>query len=567
MKSRKDMWIRGLAMMSLVMVMVVFTQAPQYAAPNNTQSNAKVKNVILLIADGCGYNCFQAASNYQYGKIGEQVYEKFPFKVGVSTYEYEYLDYQPFYIPVSDVKSSYYPGYTWYLESGKYVLKGYETDKFWNDFNYPIQLDPALHPTAGWYVNNNTDSASAATAMSTGFKTKDGSIGYAFPLNPDGSLVVDAEGKSDTEKRVNIVEIAKSYGMAAGVVSSVYMSHATPAGFVAHNKSRSKYGELANEMIYASGIDVIMAPGSPDYTDAGTAFPCVTDASGECAVKWSSSGYYYFYDSATPANRSRLDYVGDLNTWLHMKNGVDISGNPFPLHVIREKSEFQAMATGETPARVLGLPKVNQTLQAYRPGDRTAAPYVVRFNPDIPTLEEMSKAALNVLDNNPKGFFLMIEGGAVDWANHSSQGGRMIEEQVDFNRAIEAVVDWVQKNSNWGETMVVVTADHETGYIWGPDSNPIHEPIVNNGEGAMPGMQYFSPIGWHTNSLVPLFAKGDAARLFNGYATNNDLVYGPYIDNTDIFKVIKYAIENYQQRLSRGNGAPAEPPGKAKGKK
>lgn len=567
MKSRKDMWIRGLAMMSLVMVMVAFTQAPQYAAPNNTQSNAKVKNVIVLISDGCGYNCFQAASYYQYGKIGEQVYEKFPFKVGVSTYEFEYLDY----VPAADPTW----GPNWYKESGKYILKGYDTNQFWNDFNYPIWIDASLNnPYTGWYVNNNTDSASAATAMATGFKTKDGSIGYAFPLNPDGSLVVDAEGKSDTERKVNLVEVAKSHGMAAGVVSSVYMSHATPAGFVAHNKSRGKYAELANEMIYDSGIDVIMAPGSPDYDDSGNLFPCAKNASGDCDVKWSaSSQYHYYYYNYVDANgkpqtvRSRLDYVGNLNTWNHLRNGVDDSGNPFPFHVIREKNEFQAMAAGETPARVLGLPKVNQTLQAYRPGDRTADPYEVAFTPDIPTLEEMSKAALNVLDNNPKGFFLMIEGGAVDWANHSSQGGRMIEEQVDFNRAIEAVVDWVKKNSNWGETMVLVTADHETGYIWGPGSNPTHEPIVNNGADVRPGMQYYSPIGWHTNSLVPLFAKGDAARLFNGYATNTDHVYGPYIDNTDIFKVISCAIENYQQRPNQGNGDPAELPGKAKGKK
>jgi alkaline phosphatase len=75
---------------------------------------------------------------------------------------------------------------------------------------------------------------------------------------------------------------------------------------------------------------------------------------------------------------------------------------------------------------------------------------------------------------------------------------------------------------------------------------------MNNGAGVMPDMQYYSPIGWHSNSLVPLYAKGDAARLFNGYAKNVDLGYGPYIDNTDIFKAIKYAIENYQQKPGNG---------------
>ena len=59
----------------------------------------------------------------------------------------------------------------------------------------------------------------------------------------------------------------------------------------------------------------------------------------------------------------------------------------------------------------------------------------------------------------------------------------------------------------------------------------------------MPGMQYYSPILWLTNSLVPLFAKGDAARLFKGCADEMDIVRGPYIDNTEIFKIIQYRLK------------------------
>ena len=52
-----------------------------------------------------------------------------------------------------------------------------------------------------------------------------------------------------------------------------------------------------------------------------------------------------------------------------------------------------------------------------------------------------------------KGFFLMVEGGAVDWASHANQPGRTIEEQIDFDEAVEAVVRWVRENSNWGDTL------------------------------------------------------------------------------------------------------------------
>ncbi len=82
----------------------------------------------------------------------------------------------------------------------------------------------------------------------------------------------------------------------------------------------------------------------------------------------------------------------------------------------------------------------------------------------------MTKAALNVLDDDPNGFFIMIEGGAVDWAAHANQSGRLIEEMNDFNKSIEAVIRWIDTNSNWNETLVIITADHETGHLTGPGS-------------------------------------------------------------------------------------------------
>jgi alkaline phosphatase len=128
------------------------------------------------------------------------------------------------------------------------------------------------------------------------------------------------------------------------------------------------------------------------------------------------------------------------------------------------------MASGDTPLRVIGLPQVHETLQQKRRGDDLADPYVVNRTETVPTLAEMSQVALNVLDNNRDGFFLMIEGGAVDWAGHDNQSGRLIEEEIDFNRAVEAVAAWIEKNSSWDDTLLIVTADHETGYLNGPGS-------------------------------------------------------------------------------------------------
>jgi alkaline phosphatase len=144
----------------------------------------------------------------------------------------------------------------------------------------------------------------------------------------------------------------------------------------------------------------------------------------------------------------------------------------------------------------------------------------------------------------------MVEGGAVDWAAHAGQSGRLIEEQHDFDETVQAVFDWVQENSNWGETLLIVTGDHETGYLTGPmdPANPVWLPVVNNGSGVLPGMQWNLPLSAssyeHTNQLIPFYAKGDDGRWFNKAAVDFDPVRGAYIDNTNIGEVIFQVLQN-----------------------
>ncbi len=159
---------------ALLLVSTVFAPLQDKArAGDNNQDGLKhaPKNIIVLISDGCGFNHVDAASIYQYGRTGVQIYEHFPVQLAMSTYMYS---------------SSYDPA------------------RAWTDFEY--------------VKNNPTDSAAAATAMSTGVKTYDGAIG------------VDSEGIS----LKHIMQQAEERGMATGVVTSVEWSHATPAGFVAH---------------------------------------------------------------------------------------------------------------------------------------------------------------------------------------------------------------------------------------------------------------------------------------------------------------------------------------------
>ena len=434
----------------------VFADIPEDKCVNAARG-PNVRNVIIMIADGGGYNHVNAASIYRYGATGTQVYEKFPVRLGMSTYQ---------------------------------AAQGYDPEMAWKYFNY-VNLE-------------YTDSSAAATAMACGVKTYDGAIG----VNVDGLKVA------------NILERAEAKGKSTGVVTTVQFSHATPACFVAHNVSRDNYEQIAMEMINDSAVDVIIGCGHPWF-----------DGNGKL--------------KSTP---NEFSYVGGPATWNSLVAGTaggdaDGDGMPDPWHLIQSRSEFQAYADWSKPApkRLIGVPQVYRTLQQERSGNTYAAPYVVPLLTTVPTLAEMTKAALNVLDADKDGFYLIIEGGAVDWAAHANQSGRVIEEEIEFGIAVEAVVQWVQTCSSWNDTLLIVTADHETGYITGPnsglfDDGPVWNPLVNNGAGVLPDLQWNS--GSHTNNLVPFYARGRGVLLFFVCAKNRDPVRGRYLDNTDIAKTL-----------------------------
>jgi len=420
-----------------------------------------VRNIVIMISDGCGYRHVEAASLFEHGRPGSQVYERFPVRLGVSTFS----------------------------NGGSY-----DSGKAWTDFEY--------------VKGGCTDSAAAATAMACGKKTYNGAIGVG----------------PDKKPLKNVLERAEELGMSTGVVTSVQFAHATPAGFVAHNVNRGNYARIGEEMIQRSAVDVIMGCGHPLFDDNGK-----------------------------PARNPDYRFVGGEETWQALTAGtaggmVDADHNGAlddTWSMVSTRDEFRALREGPAPKRLIGIPQVRSTLQQRRSGHddniRDDEPYETPLTQTVPTLAEMTAGALNVLDDDPDGFCLMIEGGAVDWAGHGNQSGRLIEEQSDFNRAVETVVQWVESHSNWHETLLIVTADHETGYLTRRAMSEgqvpwAFEPLLNNGKGKLPGMSWHS--GGHTNSLVPLYAKGAGADRLAAAAVGTDRHHGKYVDNTAIAKLV-----------------------------
>ena len=150
---------------------------------------------------------------------------------------------------------------------------------------------------------------------------------------------------------------------------------------------------------------------------------------------------------------------------------------------------------------------------------------------DVVDLATMSEGALNVLNQDEDGFHLMIEAGAIDWAGHANDIARDIEEVRAFNDAVEAVVAWVEENSSWNETLLIVTADHETGYLSGAGEGEFYRALTGEA-GQAPTHQYYSDN--HTNMVVPFYFRGAGSADIMDSVTGTDPVRGDYIDNITV---------------------------------
>lgn len=140
-------------------------------------------------------------------------------------------------------------------------------------------------------------------------------------------------------------------------------------------------------------------------------------------------------------------------------------------------------------------------------------PYELDGLGDLPNLSEMTAKALEILEQDPDGFFLMIEGGRIDHAGHVNDLHRNILETIEFDEAVEVAYRWM---SDRDDTLIVVTADHETGGL---------TVVGNNGAGNLPSVTWQTT--GHTAVTVPVYAVGSNAYLFN-----------TELDNTDIFYII-----------------------------
>ena len=297
------------------------------------------------------------------------------------------------------------------------------------------QLYISLFRIAGFsktHSENNyiTDSAAGGTALSTGKKTHNGYIA----MSPEG------------ETLKTILEYAEDKGKSTGLVSTSSITHATPASFIAHQKSRNLYENIAADFL-KTDIDVFIGGGYDNFANRKDNQNLISDLK--------EKGYY-------------VDSV--LNS--------DMA------------SEASSIALLLAPEH---LP-----------------PFDERGN----MLPLASNLAIKKLNENKKGFFLMIEGSQIDWGGHANNTEYIVGEMLDFDYTVGEALKFAAKDK---KTLIIVTADHETGGM-----------TVNAGDYKSGEVDAKYTTKKHSGVMVPIFAYGPGAENFGGI-----------MDNTEVFSKMK----------------------------
>ena len=280
-----------------------------------------------------------------------------------------------------------------------------------------------------------TDSAAAATAMATGHKVNNGVISMEYP--------------GSGAPLQTMLEYYAARGRNTGLVTTTYMTHATPAAFGAHEPSRNNLSRIAQDYLYRARPNVLLGGGR----------------NGMSVSAATSAGY------TVAGNRTQLAGI--------TPGAEFVSGQFGTSHMPYEYDYYVGSSNGYDT---------------------------------LPHLSEMAAAALGLLQDDPDGMFLMVEGGRIDHAAHDNNIQRNVFETLEFENAVQTVFDWAAGRD---DTLILVTADHETGGL---------SVLQDNGIGEFPTVSWSTDN--HTGANVPLYAWGVNAELASGT-----------LDNTDIFTI------------------------------
>ncbi|WP_405056757.1 alkaline phosphatase [Kribbella sp. NBC_01505] len=315
-----------------------------------------------------------------------------------------------------------------------------------------------------------TDSAASATALATGHKTNNGVIG------------LDAKGRPVE----TILELAKKAGKSTGLVTTATVTGASPASFAAHVPSRDLQNDIARQYIEKVRPDVLLGGGEDWWYPKGNP--------GQWPDKPGEESNSPYGNLVEKAQRSGYTYV-------------------------RNADELRTTRSN----RLLGL-FANEDMVDYGPDGKYA--------PRVP-LQQMARKALDVLSQNPRGFFLFLEEEGTDGLSHDNNAAGVIDAGRALDNTVAEVMRFVAKHP---DTLVIINGDHETGglSIEDYDTDEAKTDHRQQGPFPIPGSNLKFAVDWttnsHTNADTPLTASGPGSERL-----------ARVLDNTDVYAAMRAA--------------------------
>lgn len=291
------------------------------------------------------------------------------------------------------------------ITAARIVSKGITEGKY-NGLLEIDTMDVYGHVTTSGMDSIATDSANSASAYATGHKSAVNAMGVYPDNTPD---------PNDDPRVENIVELVKrGRGMAVGLVTTADVTDATPAAFFAHTRRRSELAYIASEaFVPERQVDVYMGGGIQNFQ------PQSVQGSGR------------------RDERNLMDEAKALG-----------------YSVVTTRAEMKAAGA---PARLLGLFRTSH-MNVYLDREVLKDPGTLRTFTDQPTLWEMTETALKSLEQNPNGFFLMVEGASIDKQEHPLDWQRAVWDMIEMDKTLGMVKRWAAARGD--DTLIVVTADH-----------------------------------------------------------------------------------------------------------
>jgi alkaline phosphatase len=554
-----------------------------------------IKYVILVIGDGMQLEHEIAASQYLHGTPAGLSFHQLPFKAHMSTWDATTYNRFAWIKGVEPYNpETFTPGLAYDVFAAG--LSPFPLNKPWsketeyllqravaygeNDFN--LETAPKDYKKKFYLC---TDSAAAATAMATGRKTEAGNISWDYG-GKDGAAYGKSEFDGDPENAPfkTICEILKEQKDGFfGTVSTVPFDHATPAAFISHNSDRNNFYKGRNPWYDGKGLaESIFYDVQPDVVIGG-GFPKNFDKKGSKFSGYISTDIYdritnnlTDYVMAGPQKSGNGHYAPQYKTIAEAVSDINNTHSRFyqsKLVALYGKKNW----TG--PFASNG--KYTRDFEGTTPMNSTDP--LVESDPmegGIPNLEHAAIQAIKLLLyrsalNNDKPFFLMVEEGDIDWANHDNNYRWMLGTVWEMNKTVDAICRYIDSNDrgenanasnandrmNWNNTLLIVTADHSNSYMrlkrdasgnifLGKGQLPIQTPTkAGTGKGQYPYIGNFTysdevryGSDYHTNELVMVYAKGAGARFLSKYQgtwypkTN-------IIDNTQLFRAMADAFQ------------------------